>query len=290
MFRHTAALALVVCLAPSLASAQNVEFTINVPTAAVRKAPSTASPIIGQAPRGAVLPVTRDIGAWLKVAWPEAEDGIGYVHQTMGARSHKTTLEERVATALPPAPPEQSPSAQTIDVVRDTPPPVPMSPHTQYVSAPTHVVGLGGRMGRPSNDDYGVSARVWSRKRFGVHFDASRSTLFSTEAAGRVKSTQFTPSVVVALADQVTDNVWVRPYVGGGIAWQRAKFDLGPGGVSPTDSTMGFRAFGGGELTFPSLPRFAVSADLGYLWSKELFPGFDPSRLGFSVAGHWYVK
>ena len=61
------------------AAAQGMALTVSAPSAAVRKSPSVASPVVGQAPRGAVLDVTRDVGSWVKVTWPDAQDGIGYV-------------------------------------------------------------------------------------------------------------------------------------------------------------------------------------------------------------------
>ncbi|HEY7499415.1 MAG TPA: SH3 domain-containing protein [Vicinamibacterales bacterium] len=295
MIRHAAIVALAVCLSPSWVSAQTTQFTVSVQSAAVRKAPSTASPVIGQAPRGMVLDVTRDIGAWVKVAWPEAQDGIGYVHQSMGSLSRKTTLEQRVAVAAETAstPEPIAPSTMTTpERVQAGPGAVPMSTRTRYVAPPTHFVGIGGRTSRTSHDDFGVSARVWSRKRIGVQIDAGRSALVSADAPGRVTSMEFAPSVIYSLRDRVSDNVWVRPYVGAGGAFNQAKLKLGTpeDAAAPADTTLGFRTFGGGELTFPAVARFAISADIGYLWSRELFPGFDPSGLQFSMSGHWYVK
>ena len=54
-----------------------------------------------------MLEVTRDIGAWVKVAWPEAPDGIGYVHQSMGKISQRATREERLAAAFASLPPPE---------------------------------------------------------------------------------------------------------------------------------------------------------------------------------------
>ena len=76
------------------AAAQGMALMVSVPSAAVRKSPSMASPVVGQAPRGAVLDVTRDVGSWVKVTWPDAPDGVGYVHESMG------TLSNRQAAAL----------------------------------------------------------------------------------------------------------------------------------------------------------------------------------------------
>ena len=54
-----------------------------------------------------MLEVTRDIGAWVKVAWPEAPDGFGYVHQSMGKLSQRATREERLAAAFASLPPPE---------------------------------------------------------------------------------------------------------------------------------------------------------------------------------------
>src|SRR5262245_57570527 len=158
MIRHAAVVALAVCLSPSWVSAQQTtQFTVNVPTADVRLMPSTGSPVIGHAPRGMVLDVTRDIGAWVKVAWPEAQDGIGYVHASMGALSKKTTLEERAAAAAQISSTPEPVAAAVATDIKD-PQQIPMA-HTQYVAPPTHFFGLGARIGRLENDDFGVTSR-----------------------------------------------------------------------------------------------------------------------------------
>jgi hypothetical protein len=284
---------LAVCLSPSWVSAQQTtQFTVSVQSAAVRLMPSTGSPVIGQAPRGMVLDVTRDIGAWVKVAWPEAKDGIGYVHSSMGALSRKTTLEERAAVAAQvSSTPEPVAAAVATDISKD-PQAIPMSARTQYVAPPSHFVGIGGRLGRPTNDDYGVSARVWSRDRLGLQVDASRSSFLSDEAPGQMSSSVFTPSVIYSFRDRVSDDIWVRPYIGGGAAITRAKLKMGTpeDAAAPTETSLGYRGFGGGEITFPAVARFAISFDAGYLWSKDVFPGFNPKGVQFTLAGHWYVK
>jgi hypothetical protein len=53
--------------------------TVSEASAAVHKTPSVGSPVIGNAPRGTELAVTREVGDWVKVAWPSAADGAGYV-------------------------------------------------------------------------------------------------------------------------------------------------------------------------------------------------------------------
>lgn len=292
MIRQASVVAIALCLLPSFASAQIAEFTVNVQSAAVRQGPSTGSPVVGQAPRGTILEVTRDIGAWVKVAWPEAPDGIGYVHQSMGKLSQRATREERLAAAfasLPPPEPVLLPDTPAVEPAASID--ASSSMRTIYVPPPTHVVGLGGQMSG-ATPGFGFTSRIWSRSRLGVQLDLSRSRLTSTASPERVESTEFAPSVIYALPDYMTDSIWLRPYFGGGAALTRSKLSAGTPEVSPsvTESAFGLRGFGGAEVTIPNLPRFAVSADIGYRWSEQPFPGFELGGLGFSVSGHWYVK
>ena len=84
MIRRAAAVVLALTFNPALVSAQDTVFTVTVPSADVYKGPTTVTPVVGRAPRGTVLPVSRNLGSWAKVAWPDAPDGVGYVHLTMG--------------------------------------------------------------------------------------------------------------------------------------------------------------------------------------------------------------
>ena len=294
MNRHASVVAIVLGLMPSLAAAQSTDFTVSVQSAAVRKSPSTGSPIVGQAPRGAVLEVTRDIGSWVKVTWPEAPDGIGYVHQSMGKLAQRATREERLAAtfaSLPPPEPVDMPlltadqQAASIDM---------STTRTIYIPPPTHVFGLGAQMTGASGatPGYGFTSRIWSRKRLGVQLDLSQTTMTSTLSPERLRSTQFAPSLIYSLPDYVSDSLWLRPYFGGGAALTRSKLTSGTPEVSAavSESVFGLRGFGGAEFTIPNMPRFAISADLGYQWSQQPFAGFDLGGVGFALSGHWYVK
>ena len=92
MIRHLAAIAVVVCLCPSWLHAQSAEFTVNIASADVHKSPSTGSPVIGKVTRGSVLTVTRELGSWVRISWPAAADGIGYLHVSMGRIGHTSTV------------------------------------------------------------------------------------------------------------------------------------------------------------------------------------------------------
>ena len=100
MIRHAAAVAVVMLLSPAWLMAQSTTLTITTASANVHKAPSIGSPVIGQAARGTVLPVTRDLGSWVKVLWPAAEDSVGYVHVSWGSIEPRTIS---IGYARPPA-------------------------------------------------------------------------------------------------------------------------------------------------------------------------------------------
>src|SRR5687767_15609939 len=85
MIRHVAAVAIVIVLSPAWLHAQVTELTVNTASANVHKGPSIGSPVIGKAPRGAVLEVTRELGDWVKVDWPSAPDSAGYIRLTAGS-------------------------------------------------------------------------------------------------------------------------------------------------------------------------------------------------------------
>jgi hypothetical protein len=171
-----------------------------------------------------------------------------------------------------------------------------MSTRTVYVAPPTHFVGLGGRLSGTTDDmtagGFGVTGRIWSHSRLGLQAEVARGRRTSSTAPGRLTTLQFAPSLIYSLSDHVSDSLWLRPYVGAGGSWNRLTLrENAPGNLAmATDSVFTFRGFGGAEMTLPSVARFAISADAGYLWSQETFPGFEASRFTFSLSGHWYVK
>ena len=277
----------IVVFVSSPAAAQDMALTVSVPSAAVRKSPSVASPVVGQAPRGAVLDVTRDVGSWVKVKWPDAPDGVGYVHQSMGTLSNRPSREQRLAVAAASLPPPQPADVPASASQANHP----SAMRTMYVPPPTHRLGLGGQLSA-ATPGLGFSSRIWSRNRFGVQVDLSRSRMSNDVSENRVRSTEFAPSFIYSLPDYVSESFWLRPYAGGGVAMIRSKLYGGVPEValSESDSTWGYRAFGGAEVTVPGVPHLAISADFGYQWAHVLFDGFDPAGPRLSVSAHWYVK
>ena len=295
MIRFTAVVAVVVCLSPSWLNAQNPKFTIGSEPAEVHKSPSTGSPVIGKAARGTVLDVTRELGSWVKISWPAAPDGVGYVHVSMGtfgnsslpasrptARPTTTSITGQPAPEVPPAVAPGVQGQRTGAVAQSSP--------VSSVPIP-HLVGLGGRMGS-STLGSGASARGSVGRRFRVQLEASRYGLTSAVTQRRLTSVQFAPSLLYSLPDKVTDYVWVRPYVGSGVTVYRSTSSsaTSAAGNSVADSRLGRQVFGGAEVALASVPRFTLSADFGYRWSQTPFDGFELGGKGLSVSGHWYVK
>jgi len=286
MIRHAAAVVVALCLCPSLVAAQGTELTINATSASVHKSPSAASPVIGRAPRGTTLEVTREVGDWVKVAWPSASDGVGYVRVNAGSLARGAAPASRTAASAPrsvePSPRSTSTSAE--QQIGSRPP---TRTSSAYV-APRHQVGLGLRLGG-STFGVGGSARAWSRGPLGVQFEVSRFSL-TDPIDNRVTSTQVSPSALYSFGERVSDYMWLRPYAGAGITFNRSTLSSPVVGLAVSDSTTGFQVFGGGELTVANLPQVAVSAELGYHRFETPFAGFELGGFGLSVAGHWYIK
>jgi hypothetical protein len=290
MVRQVAAVALVICLSPALVHADSSEFTISSASANVHMSPSTGSPVIGQAPRGRVLKVTRELGSWVRISWPLAADGVGYVHVSMGWFAHIAPPTNQAGALTSPsrsAPESLEPAtaAAAADSARVT---QALTAADLASTAPAHLVGFGGRMG-DSAQGFGVSARAPIAGRFGLQVEASRYAPSSVAGQARLTSIQISPSLLFSLPDKLTDYVWLRPYLGAGVTMYRSKLGVTPSN-SVTDSRLGRQVFGGVEAAFAGLPQFALSADYGYRWSQAPFAGYSLGGRGLSVSGHWYVK
>ena len=299
MIRKAAATVIALCLSASPLHAQNAPSTkpiVNEASATVHKTPSVASPVIGNAPRGTELVVTREVGDWVKVAWPSSADGVGYVRKSAlaqvavtpaGAKTTAGAPTSVSAKAVTPAP-SVAPVAVREQIPVSQPRVVPQG-QTRYV-APTHIFGVGAVTG--SSRGFGGSARGWKAGRLGVQVEVSRFTYDSVDLLSRATVTDIAPGLLFALNDHVTDTLWVRPYVGAGAHFARSsRTDLiFPGVVAESANTMGIRGFVGAEMSLASAPQLAVSVDVGYYHQPEPFMGFEPSGMGFTISGHWYVK
>jgi hypothetical protein len=302
MVRRMAAVVLALTLNPTSVHAQEAVLTVTVPSADVHKGPSTVTTVIGHVSRGTVLSVSRNLGSWAKVTWPDAPEGVAYVHVTMGrlgpSDGSTANMSPRTSSGSASAP-FTAASATSAPASETTIPPVTRKPAGERMAVRgelsdtpiTHIFGVGGLVGPMSS--FGATARAWRNDHLGIQLAFARDAMTSDVAAGRVTSIRFEPGVVYALFDRVTDYVWFRPYVGSGLSVRHQTWKLsGPAALEPaSDNSMGFRVFGGSELTFAGLQRFGLSAELGYRrFPTTLFPDFETDRLSVSIAGHWYIK
>jgi hypothetical protein len=297
MIRHIAAVVVVLLLSPSWVTAQENELTINVASANVHKAPTNTSPVLGVVGRGARLEVTREVGDWVKIHFPPAPDGIGYVRVSLGSISNgvasKAAPVQNNATAAPARasvqPAVRAAITTTAAAVEPAQTGNQLPVRNTAPSGPSHVFGLGARLGGPPFG-VGASARGWSRGRLGLQFEVARYEMSNPIDLGTMTSTEFGPSVLYAFNDHVTDYTWLRPYVGAGLNFYRSSITVPTLGAETSDTRWGSQMFGGGELSFSSVPQFAISTELSYRWFNAPSEGFDLGGLGISIAGHWYMK
>jgi Bacterial SH3 domain len=299
MIRKAASVVVVLCLSSASLHADSAMLTVSATSATVYKSPSVASPVVGHATRGAALEVTREVGDWVKVAWPSAPDGVGYVRTVMGSISHGAAAPAAASTArsasLAPATARaaSSPAAATAPAPRAEQRPVitataptPARPLTPL----THSLGVGASIGG-STVAFGASARKWSKGHLGMQLEVSRYAMTSPVEPGRLTATQFGPSILYSMGDRFTDHMWMRPYAGVGVDWAQSTLSnsLTPG-VSESKSTLGARVVVGSEFMFSNLPQLGVSLDGGYYHRPSPFIGYEPKGVGVAVSAHWYVK
>jgi hypothetical protein len=295
MTRCAAAIVVALTLTPAVVHAQDATLTVTVPSADVHKGPSTVTPVIGHVSRGAALPVSRNLGSWIRIPWPSAPDGVGYVHVTMGRLS-----DAPAPSAMPSRPTSTSapkPEAASTAAPAATPPRTRTPGETrvgvqgaQGTTTISHVIGVGGLV--QSARGFGASGRAWHDDRLGLELRLTRNAMTSDAAPGRMTSVEFEPRFVYALFDHVSDYVWIRPYVGSGLTFGHSTLTVSLPAAAGTASanTVGLRVFGGGEVTFATVTRFGLSAELGYRSSSTPFPGFEADRVSLAIAGHWYIK
>jgi hypothetical protein len=256
MIRHAAAVIVGLCLSVPPLSAQTTTVTLKVSAtaAAVHKAPTLASPVIGKAPRGTDLMVTREIGDWVKVSWPTAPDGVGYVRTNVGTIARGGAASETNARAgvaagatAAPAPTSTRVPDKALEPAAATPSSAPASPasaptlasapapaptaavpsspvpaaETQSATAvPARTIGGGPTRGMGvgivggSTPGFGASARVWSKGSLGAQLQISRHSFNSTDLLSRATATDIAPSLLFSMRDHLNDRLWWRPYVG----------------------------------------------------------------------------
>lgn len=305
MIRKAAAVVVVLCLSSASLHAQSTKLMVSAASAPVYKSPSVGSPMIGKAQRGAALDVTREVGDWVKVTWPSAPDGVGYVRANTGSISRGAAVASArsalAGTAAPAAAPRTA-AAPAAPRAAATTTPVPSArvdqqPLTRVsapspakvITPPTHTLGFGARMGG-STFGLGASLRGWSRGHLGMQLDVSHYSMTSPIEIGTMSATQFGPSVLYSMHDRITDHLWMRPYLGAGADWAHATLSGVTPGFSTSANTLGGKVFVGSEFMFANVPQFGLSLDAGYYHMPAPFVGFEPKGLGAAVAAHWYIR
>jgi hypothetical protein len=288
MIRRIAAVVLALILNPVFLHAQDTVFTVTVPTASVYKGPSNVTPEIGRVPSGTELSVSRNLGGWVKVAWPGGADGIGYVQMSMGRIGGAEVGAS--ATNGSPRPGSAAAATTSASAARTSAGQQIPSRGQPRVREISHIFGVGASLVPMSG--VGASARAWHKNHLGIQVGFMRDAMTSDVAAGRVTSMQFEPGLEYSPFDRVSDYLWFRPYMGSAVSFVHQTLSISSPFARPpiSDGGLGFRVYGGGELTFASMPQFGVSADLGYRHWPAPFPGFKADPLSVSIAGHWYIK
>jgi hypothetical protein len=132
-------------------------------------------------------------------------------------------------------------------------------------------------------------ARVWFLGPVGAQLELGHATRTSAPLL-RMSVTDIGVNAITSVSDVVTNAVWVRPYVGGGISILRSSLRSTSGVPIATDTSRAYQAFGGAEFTVANLPQLAVSADARHIWAAAPFAGFETGGMGLALAAHWYVK
>ncbi len=303
MIRRAAAVVFALAINPALIHAQDVIFTVTVPSADVHTGPTTVTPVVGHVSRGTMLPVSRNLGSWIKVSWPAAPEGVGYLHVTMGRLAQPNAdaparVSARAAGSVP--------AANAVDAGTGTAPAAAAAPltsaepittrprdgiavHAQQSIHPIgHLFGIGGLIG--STGGFGAAARAWRPNRLGIQLGVTHDAATSEAVPGRVTSLNFEPSILYALLDHVTDDVWMRPYVGSGVIFGHQTLTGVPGSATSSANATGFRVFAGTELILAAVPQLGLSADVGYRRLPATVAGFGGDGIAVAIAAHWYVK
>ena len=275
MIRTSIATAVALCLQASAVSAQTQHFTVSTPSASVYKAPTNVSPVIGQATQGATLEVTRDVGSWLKVAWSQAPDGVGYVRKSAGTVS-----------VLGPA---VTPNAGDgiggiVAAVR-----------------PQRPVPRRRRPVRPRGPRRRLPPDMWRRRTasaLAARLAAPRWAPASACADGRRRSAWASSSTSRGIRCRTTcSSPGCRPRSSGrgccmrsatacptapgcdptrapACTWRATTVTDPATALSMSDTGMAAQLFGGTEVTLAAMPRLGLSADVGYQWYQTPFDGY----------------
>ena len=164
-----------------------------------------------------------------------------------------------------------------------------------YAQAPFGIeqkVGVGLQLWNSDFTMYGANVRFWSENRLG--FEVGWVTNGESGSVSGYKmefrTHMINPSLLFTLAHVDTNNVYIRPYAGGGpnIIYRKSNRDddLTDYGkeLFVIGTKVGGQGFGGAEVTFKAVPQLSIGGDLGvYRFQNQTGRG-----LRFLV--HYYLK
>jgi hypothetical protein len=169
-----AAVAVGLVLSTSPLYAQETLFTVTVTFANIHAGPSIDSWIIAAAPRGGSFKVTRELGSWVAIAWPDARDGVGYLHSSWGTFS-RVRAADAPLTSPPPDPiqAEAQPAVAVPDAPEpDTPVTAPSSSSVRAEESP--VADPSGLNAIPKSEGTIANSERVSAPRYSVQVAAVR--------------------------------------------------------------------------------------------------------------------
>ena len=297
MIRRAAAIVFALAVNPALLYARRMLCwrRATVPSAEVYQAPSNVTPVIGHLPRGTMLPIARNLGSWVKIAWPDGRDGFGYVHVTMG-RIGPVTGDEWPTTASGPrsakraiVPITQTPSKAAWRSSPRLPASSPPAARVQGNASPaSHMFGVGGLGGYTRS--IGATARVWKRQphRHSVRHHAEyiderclcRSIDDNAVRTGDHLRTVSTESPMTCGCGLTSDRRWRS------VTCPQAN-------CSRFQTTQPVSASLAAPNSCSLVERAAVRYQRGPRLPRrfqEPIAGFDDKRMTVAIAGHWYIR
>jgi hypothetical protein len=294
--RHAAAIVFLILVGTAPIYAQDVTFVVTMPSANIHKAPSTGSAIIGRAQRGTTFAVKRELGSWVSIPWPDAQIGVAYLHVAWGKVSHGIAAqgrggggEEPQRPSAPLARPELTLPGGPAAELQAGQPPRTNTLLRPAASLPSHAIGLGGRIGTRGVGMAGTG-RAWLNGPFGVQIEGSQSTYTSVDAPGELRLLQLAPTIMYSPPDLITNAIWARPYIGGGISLLRSTLSSSPGATEAVEHMLGSHLTAGVESTWANIPQFTVSADVRRQWARPTVTRLARGGFGAALSVHWYVR
>jgi hypothetical protein len=160
-----------------------------------------------------------------------------------------------------------SPAVFPLALVQPAPAAAQQDPNAPAPIPEFHRFDIGGSMAA-STRGAGGSVRVWLTKNIATSLAAAYYRQPSVGGVPSASAFQLTPSVIVMLAPaQAGADLYVRPYVGGGVNYTHLSSALNNANLpanARTSGGMGMQAFGGAEIGGQQLGKMTISAEMAY--------------------------